>query len=652
LRKDHLPKTREWIIEIFERFLFENKIPDEKGVHAIGEEEGRDKHYNKNLFWLLGSSGTGKSVTAAVICHKLIDKMLCSHFSRHDSPKESEPLKIIYKIFGSLMEKVDGFPAEIGKEKHETLDSVISSGDIGQIFDCLILKPLQNLAKSQNFETAFILIDALDELPKESKMSTLQLITDHLSLLPSWIKLMVTSREETIITKIFNMKFNPHELRYDEKHNRDDLRIYLECVALENISTDIRPRDLELLVKKRFGFDMNGGMEKLQPYFELSRELYNEAMIDAKEGDEDALRKVVETKELRPSDLVQEVKDFESLYADAEEADEILRYEFGGEDWVSKKGMWHPKNPVAWIDNAISPGVKGQKRSKEKMLNDYGGRADMLRDLARISLIFCGFNKLVMAIKMMASIKGFKVTQLKNKFSNPTPVGYRDLNICVEVTLKDGRKHLCEVQLNHIKMIVAKEEAHKSYEEIRTHLPIICKEAAASETSKVGDSQETVPLYERVDAYIMNMINKSATDGPLTILEDKADGLFIYARLLSDQLKQMSNNGRNKVKIQQLQDLPQGLNNMYEKEFQRTFPESENVSETQEERGTTWENVKEVVAVITASFEKVPEAIMHDIVTRSHTGEGSGAVNFEDIKSSISLVFQYDMADSKLLTRV
>ena len=41
------------------------------------------------------------------------------------------------------------------------------------------------------------------------------------------------------------------------------------------------------------------------------------------------------------------------------------------------------------------------------------------------------------------------VRQLKNKYASPTPLGYRDINLCLRVALPDGGgHHLCEIQLN------------------------------------------------------------------------------------------------------------------------------------------------------------------------------------------------------------
>ena len=39
-----------------------------------------------------------------------------------------------------------------------------------------------------------------------------------------------------------------------------------------------------------------------------------------------------------------------------------------------------------------------------------------------------------------------KVLQLKNKFASPTPMGYRDFNLNVQVEIGGGRPaHVCEV---------------------------------------------------------------------------------------------------------------------------------------------------------------------------------------------------------------
>ena len=56
------------------------------------------------------------------------------------------------------------------------------------------------------------------------------------------------------------------------------------------------------------------------------------------------------------------------------------------------------------------------------------------------------------------------------------------------------------------------------------------------------------------------------------MLEDKAEGLFQYARLLEVQLAQQKvRNEGLKVKIEELDGLPQGLGEMYATNFNRVF---------------------------------------------------------------------------------
>ena len=60
----------------------------------------------------------------------------------------------------------------------------------------------------------------------------------------------------------------------------------------------------------------------------------------------------------------------------------------------------------------------------------------------------------------------------------------------ISVTVpKSGRKHICEVQINHAKVIEAKAVAHAQYEGVREMLPEICRKAAESTGSETDHSE-------------------------------------------------------------------------------------------------------------------------------------------------------------------
>ena len=60
---------------------------------------------------------------------------------------------------------------------------------------------------------------------------------------------------------------------------------------------------------------------------------------------------------------------------------------------------------------------------------------------------------------------------LKNKYASPTPMGYSDFNLCAGVVLSDGTRYVCEIQLNHIEMLAAKNISRKSARSCRPSLP-------------------------------------------------------------------------------------------------------------------------------------------------------------------------------------
>ena len=82
-----------------------------------------------------------------------------------------------------------------------------------EMFDVVIKTPLASLG--ERAKPIVIIIDALDELKRGPQGDVLRLITDAFSTLPRWVKVFVTSREETTIKNQFR-RFKPMELKVDE----------------------------------------------------------------------------------------------------------------------------------------------------------------------------------------------------------------------------------------------------------------------------------------------------------------------------------------------------------------------------------------------------------------------------------------------------
>ena len=103
---------------------------------------------------------------------------------------------------------------------------------------------------------------------------------------------------------------------------------------------------------------------------------------------------------------------------------------------------------------------KSEARAKAKVEADYGGDYSQLKDMIRASIAVNDVGELRRAIEAVEG-QGLKLAMKpKDKFSNPTPEGYRDLNTVVR--LPNGM--LAEVQYHLKSMIRAKGEAHPHYE--------------------------------------------------------------------------------------------------------------------------------------------------------------------------------------------
>jgi hypothetical protein len=351
--------------------------------------------------------------------------------------------------------------------------------DPAELFKALFETPLL-LSKVQAPERPLLIIlDALDELPKESQKPLLAVLASQLSRLPSWLKLFVTSREEPQISRALS-SFKPKELRADEAKNRADVEVYLRTIARQHIKGEASIADIEADVKRTYGIDMKGKLAVLQAPMDLSKAIY--AKVREKVSAEDGYKKLIAVPEKRNADLVQVSDDLNIVHVkQAPEAQKKLEFLIA-DKWEAdpkKETLLHPVPGTAreWVEFADSPGIKSEPRVSEKMKNDYGGHANKLKDLARLTLRFSSCSRMAHALAEGLEGAGIEVLTLKNKYASPTPMGYSDFNSCAGVVLSDGTRYVCEIQLNHVDMLEAKKEAHVHYEKVREELPALSARA-------------------------------------------------------------------------------------------------------------------------------------------------------------------------------
>ncbi|NCC30285.1 MAG: hypothetical protein EOM22_19565, partial [Gammaproteobacteria bacterium] len=162
------------------------------------------------------------------------------------------------------------------------------------------------------------------------------------------------------------------------------------------------------------------------------------------------------------------------------------------EEWSQHKGLLF-----------IAP-LKGQERAGEKVKADYAGDWTQLTDVVRCSLVAENLHDVERLVKALEK-NGFKPARTpKNKFTAPTPQGYRDFNFIVE--MPDGL--LAEVQINIKDMMKAKNAGHHYYEVTRK---IEDKYKAAGKVKPNGDIDKSLWSDADRDAY------KAADDKQIAI---------------------------------------------------------------------------------------------------------------------------------------
>ena len=369
-RQQHLKGTREWVFDTVEKWRVD---PDAA-----------------QLFWLVGGGGTGKSVAAAELLARLLDKENAAawHFCKHTEPARSAPAVLLRSLAGMLCATVAGFEDALT----ETAD--VKTDKVDELFEALIAKPLQSVEAPRGADNALVLIiDALDELPRDALKPVLSLLSTELKELPPWIKIVATSRDEAQIKAALS-GYTPTELRVDEGRNRQDVRAYLTVLAKQHVELEVTMESLRREVEAKFPDLKNlDGFAALEDPLRLSKSAYDEA-VRGVEG----IDALAAYKEQRDSELRQDEQNFEKLYADAEQAQELL---------VEKLQSLH--------DDVLSCGVKERESAARKLKDKYTdgdgvAHPEKFRDLARATVLFDTADGLLDVLKRLDGA-GLEVAQ-------------------------------------------------------------------------------------------------------------------------------------------------------------------------------------------------------------------------------------------------
>ena len=195
------------------------------------EMEQALEHNDKRGVLLTGSPGSGKSAflshllcsrTSSPVVHS---RILAHHFCMHFDKKTQDGGLFVRNLANMIAAKITEYRKRVLDDQFtsKVLDEDCSQ-DPDWCFVKAILKPLKEILP-QPRDSWFILIDALDECFSE-KADIVNILKTKARGLPKWVKLIVSSRNETTIVAGLE-GFQRIELRSDSKENLEDIETYL-----------------------------------------------------------------------------------------------------------------------------------------------------------------------------------------------------------------------------------------------------------------------------------------------------------------------------------------------------------------------------------------------------------------------------------------
>ncbi|TFK59544.1 hypothetical protein BDN72DRAFT_966032 [Pluteus cervinus] len=157
------------------------------------------------IFWLCGIAGTGKSTIATTFVQQLMEsKQLAAFFTcRRDHNDLKNPLQLLRNICYRLAQVYKPYGRLVAQTIEQ--DPQFGSGmvSIKSFFTDFFEKPIQTLGDVDGFaQSLVIVIDALDECGNEDERAELLQCLTTFSGLYTWIKLLVTSRQNPEIKEL------------------------------------------------------------------------------------------------------------------------------------------------------------------------------------------------------------------------------------------------------------------------------------------------------------------------------------------------------------------------------------------------------------------------------------------------------------------
>jgi len=194
---------------------------------------------------IIGDPGAGKSaLSAQLVCSRtssrtIHDHVLGYHLCKHSDKNTQIAGKFVRNLAEMIARRLPeyGYIVSISSHIQRSLNTdCVTIQDLVGCFEQAVLLPLKSLTNVPK-DNRYIIIDALDECltQSETSHSIVYLLNNKLPRFPSWLKLVLTSRNESSVSlhsdKITKLLIDPEDPR-----NIDDIELFLSTKFYQDSS--------------------------------------------------------------------------------------------------------------------------------------------------------------------------------------------------------------------------------------------------------------------------------------------------------------------------------------------------------------------------------------------------------------------------------
>lgn len=209
----------------------------------------------KDVFWLHGMAGSGKTTVANTIA-QAIDKgdyLLSCFFCKKTDPKLSDPRRVLPSLADSFSTLYPSYREAIVDFLTSPRGSRLPTAGILEQFEILFGEPISASKVANPFRPHVVVVDALDECGTAKQQEELAHALVNLSQTAPWLKVFVTSRDEPRIRGIFSE--TPNCFAYDingDETTGADIEVYVKTRNAE-LQLDLSPVQIRQLVEQASG---------------------------------------------------------------------------------------------------------------------------------------------------------------------------------------------------------------------------------------------------------------------------------------------------------------------------------------------------------------------------------------------------------------